>query len=199
MPYEYRKMTPEERKNIVLYRKSQGYPLHSPPHPIREPGFYFISAACFEHAPILASPGRRSEFEARLISSLQSAKINLDAWVVLSTHYHVLIEVRSFDQVPPFFQRLHNGTAYEWNREDGCTGRRRVWFHYYDRFIRDETQYFQTLNYIHFNPVKHGLVEDPYAWEWSSLAAFLEIEGKEWLRTAWTKYSPDKFQFGDFD
>jgi putative transposase len=199
MPYEYRKMSPEERKEIVQYRKEMGFPYHSPPHPVRQAGFYLITAACFEHAPILLTTNRRDAFETRLLSSLKQAEIGVDAWVILLNHYHILIEVADFEMIPTFIQRLHNGTSYEWNREDGCTGQRRVWLRYVDRYIRDEAHYFQAMNYIHHNPVKHGYVDNAYQWNWSSLNLYFEVEGREWLRQTWKKYPPNNHNFDGFD
>ena len=45
---------------------------------------------------------------------------------------------------------------------------RRYWKHQ----IRDEIDLERHIEYIHFNPVKHGLAEDPGTWRWSSLAAW---------------------------
>jgi hypothetical protein len=67
MPYEYRKLSPSEREEIVRYRQERGYPLHAPPHPFREAGYYLITAAKHEHAPIMDSPLRRTEFEIFLL------------------------------------------------------------------------------------------------------------------------------------
>lgn len=61
-PYAYRKMTPEEREEVVRIRKERGYPLHAPPHPIREGGYYFITCVNFEHRPIMMDASRREEF-----------------------------------------------------------------------------------------------------------------------------------------
>jgi len=41
---------------------------------------------------------------------------------------------------------------------------RRFWEH----TIRGEADFEQHLNYIHYNPVKHGLVSCPHLWEYSS-------------------------------
>ena len=43
---------------------------------------------------------------------------------------------------------------------------------YHDHVIRDADDFARHLDYLHFNPVKHGLAEDPGAWRWSSLAAW---------------------------
>ena len=40
MPYEYRKLTPEEREAVLRQRRECGYPRHAPPHPFREAGRY---------------------------------------------------------------------------------------------------------------------------------------------------------------
>jgi hypothetical protein len=71
MPYEYRKLSPQEREEIVKYRRMHGYPLHAPPHPFQGTGSYLITAANFEHHAIMSSPERRSEFEIRLLNSIK--------------------------------------------------------------------------------------------------------------------------------
>ncbi len=48
-------------------------------------------------------------------------------------------------------------------RESGLW-QRRFWEH----TIRDERDYAAHMDYIHFNPVKHGLVAEARAWEYSS-------------------------------
>jgi putative transposase len=86
MPYEYRQMTSEERIAIVDERRRRGYPLHAPPHPYREAGWYFITATDFEHAPIIEPAKRRPEFEEKLLKKLQSIEAEVSGWVVLPNH-----------------------------------------------------------------------------------------------------------------
>jgi putative transposase len=40
---------------------------------------------------------------------------------------------------------------------------------FYDHVIRDEDDLYRHLDYIHFNPVKHGYCLDPAEYQWSSL------------------------------
>lgn len=114
MPYEYRKLSEKERTAIVQYRRSQGYPLHAPPHPFRFEGAYLITAVNFEHKPVMQSPQRRTEFEARLLSSMKEIAEEVIAWVVLANHYHVLAHVRSLDDVSTALKYLHGTTSREW-------------------------------------------------------------------------------------
>ena len=38
----------------------------------------------------------------------------------------------------------------------------------YDRNIHSEEEYHEKVKYIHLNPVRAGLVDDPVDWRWSS-------------------------------
>ncbi len=39
---------------------------------------------------------------------------------------------------------------------------------FYEHTIRDEVDFLKHLDYLHFNPVKHGLVKCVHDWEYSS-------------------------------
>jgi len=190
MPYEYRKLSPREREEIVRYRSERGYPLHAPPHPFRDAGAYLISAANFEHKAVMSSPQRRTEFETLLLHSITEIADDLIAWVVLPNHYHVLLYVQSLDDVSAALKHLHGATSHEWNLEDSLTGKRRVWYKFADTYIRNEGHLHTAFNYIHYNPVKHGYASDPYEWPWSSLSSYHEDRGRDWLREHWQAFTP---------
>jgi putative transposase len=196
MPYEYRKLTSEERQIILQRRREQGFPLHSPPHPYKQIGNYLITAANYEHQPIMAHPDRRDDFETRLLNAMRSIDTIIFGWVILPNHYHILIGIESLEQVSAKLRLLHGSTSREWNKVDRQTEKRHVWYKFSDRAIRNEAHLYSTLNYIHFNPVKHGYVSDPYNWAWTSLGDYLEMMGKEWLREKWRDYAPKNFGHG---
>jgi putative transposase len=200
MPYEYRNLSAKEREEIIRYRSGKGYPFHAPPHPFRDAGAYLISAANFEHRAIMQSPQRRMEFEAQLLNSLKEIVDDLIAWVVLPNHYHILIRIQSLDHISVALKHLHGTTSREWNIEDKLTGKRRVWYKFADRFIRNDVHLHTAFNYIHYNPVKHGYVSDPFDWPWSSLIMYYENKGKDWLQEQWQAYKPsDDFGNGSDD
>lgn len=125
-----------------------------------------------------------------MLDSLKSIQAEVIAWAVLPNHYHFLACFENFDSVPGMMKKLHNGTSFEWNRADGLTGQRRIWYHYADRLMHNENQMAQVFNYIHYNPVKHGYVESPYDWVWSSLSLYEQDYGREWLRERWVRFFP---------
>ena len=48
-------------------------------------------------------------------------------------------------------------------------GERGIWQRrYWEHTIRDDRDYAAHMDYIHFNPVKHGLTRDPSDWPFSS-------------------------------
>ncbi len=193
MPYEYRKMTLEEREEVVRQRREAGYPLHAPPHPFRNAGYYFITAANYEHAHVMDSPARRTEFEGRLAQVMQEIQAELVGWVILSNHYHFLAGVASLDDISAALKQLHGSTSFEWNKADGLSGKRRIWYKFSDRFIRNDRHFYCALNYIHVNPLKHGYVRDPYDWPWMSLQNYQDAKGRDWLREKWENYPPGDF------
>jgi putative transposase len=62
-------------------------------------------------------------------------------------------------------------------------GRRGVWQpKYWEHTIDDEDDFEQHFDYIHYNPVKHGLVRCPHEWPWSSFHRWVEagVYSKHW-------------------
>jgi putative transposase len=187
--YDYRRMTSEERTRVMEYRRLRNLPLHSPPHSAM--GFsaqYLVTAACFEHIPIIGkNPERLTECEEHLLAVCQQHTSRIYAWCVLPNHYHVLLGSRTIKTLCEELGRFHGRSSFSWNGEDDQRGRK-VWFRCFDREIRSERHFWATLNYIHHNPVHHGHVQKWQDWIWSSAAKFLESVGRERASQIWKDY-----------
>jgi putative transposase len=58
---------------------------------------------------------------------------------------------------------------------------------YYDRNVRDAAEFSVKLRYVHRNPVKRGLVNDPGKWTWSSFRHYALREiGVVEIESEWT-------------
>jgi REP-associated tyrosine transposase len=66
---------------------------------------------------------------------------------------------------------LHERTAKWVNRLDGAKGRQ-VWHNFRETLLTFEKSYLARLNYVHQNPVKHGLVSVANQYPWCSAAWF---------------------------
>jgi len=185
--YEYRKLTPEQKAEALRQRQFNGYPLHSPPHLYKAEGWFLITAATYEHKHHFTAEEDRAWLLGELFKELEAVQINFAGWVVLPNHYHLLVQCNPLAIISEPLRRVHARTARELNRREDVEGRQ-VWYRFSDRLIRDERHYYTTLNYIHYNPIKHGYVKKALDWNCSSAHWYAEHFGIEWLRDAWQKY-----------
>jgi putative transposase len=129
---------------------------------------------------------RRSDLLVRGIETLRSAvratrarhPFTIDAWVVLPDHMHCVWTLPPDDldfpirwqMIKALFSRAmpHVETrraSLVRKREAGIWQRR-----YWEHAIRDERDYAAHVDYVHFNPVKHGLAESAADWPFSSFS-----------------------------
>jgi len=122
-----------------------------------------------------------------------AAPFHIDAWVVLPDHMHCVWSLPEGDadyssrwlRIKQRFSmalpKTEARTAVMVARGDRGIWQRRFWEH----TIRDELDYARHMDYIHFNPVKHGLVRDPAAWPHSSFrrAVAMGFYPEQWLGT----------------
>ena len=139
---------------------------------------------------------RRQELLDKIFEVFVTKGVEILAWVVLPNHYHLLVQLPNFNDLSELIRLVHGSTSRQWNIEDSATTNRKVWYSYSDRAIRSERHYYTTLNYIHYNPVKHLWVNSPYDYVLSSVHWYLQDRGQEWLRHLWTQYPVRDFGCG---
>jgi putative transposase len=187
--YNWRRMSEEQRKKVLSHRMQNRRPWHSPPHFQADvPCFFHLSSACYSHAPIIGlSPERMAEFEEALLRELEANTQTIAAWCVLPTHWHALIKVADLKEVVRRMGALHGRRSRQWNKEEQTPGRK-CWFACADRRIRSEAHYWATVNYIHHNPVHHGIVGKWQEWPFSSAMAWIEQTGVQEAERIWKTF-----------
>jgi len=178
--YDYRKMTLEERVAVLAARRVRGYPLHEPPRGLLEEGDYHITAACYEHRMIFDTPDLLSWLHDEILDALTSAAKEVHAWCFLPNHYHVEARVVDGRAVSEALRITHSRIATRVNGLQHARGRR-VFCQFTDRNMRSKRHYWTTVNYIHYNAVKHKYVDKNADWPWSSWALFVEKYGLAWM------------------
>jgi putative transposase len=109
----------------------------------------------------------------------------IDGWVLLPDHLHAVWTLPNGDDDYATRWRLikagvthrlglacHNPAVMTTRRrakEQGSLRQHRYWEHW----LRDEDDMRQHLQYLHFNPVKHGLVSRAADWPWSSFHRYV--------------------------
>jgi REP-associated tyrosine transposase len=186
--YDWRKMTLRERKDALGVRRSEGHPWHGPPRSPDGDGVFHLSAACYEHAPIIGRNAERlRDFESKLLDTVNEHCDSTNAWCVLPNHYHLLVETRELRDVTKALGELHGRSSFEWNGADACRGRK-VWHRCSDRKIRSERHLWAAMNYVHHNAVHHGYVERWEDWPFSSAVAYLEEMGRDRAKDIWEDF-----------
>ncbi|MDX1965526.1 MAG: hypothetical protein SFV23_00020, partial [Planctomycetaceae bacterium] len=89
------------------------------------------------------------------------------------------------------------GGGAEGNRSESRrkTGERAVWQRrFWEHVCRDEDDLLQKVDYIHWNPVKHGLVRHARDYQWSSFRRYVRLGQYEigWGNAAEIKHIRDE-------
>ena len=182
-------MDEDEREKVLATRKGRKLPWHSPPHIDFEGEVSFIiTAACFEHVPIIGkNPDRIAECEQDLLKTCSDLNANVFAWCILPNHYHLLVRTDNIKELRKQIGRFHGRSSKIWNQEDDARGRK-TWFNFFDRNMKSARHFWASLNYIHHYPIKHGYVNKWQDWAFSSAIEYLEKFGKEKAEYIWRKY-----------
>ena len=145
-------------------------------------GTYFFTANLLD---------RRSDVLVTHIDALRNAvrqvrtrtPFHIDAWAVLPDHMHCIWTLppsdtdysgrwralkKAFTKAVPLTEPR---SAVRTNRNERGIWQRRFWEH----TIRDERDYAAHMDYVHFNPVKHGLTGYPADWPFSSFRRCVAI------------------------
>lgn len=142
------------------------------------PGYpYFITNITCERRPFLIENIDLvwSAFE----STKKKSSFELIAWVILPEHFHILVDPENGD-ISKLMQRLKLSFSMSHRKRRGYS-KGRVWQdRFWDHIIRDDADYAHHLDYIHINPVKHGLVKRAFDWPHSSIHKFKEYYPEDW-------------------
>jgi putative transposase len=105
----------------------------------------------------------------------------IDAIVILPDHIHAIWTMPDNDGnyskrwrlIKSIFSRsLPKGEHISPSRMN--KGERGIWQRrYWEHQIKDDTDFERHVNYIHYNPVKHGLVKNAADWPYSSFHRFM--------------------------
>ena len=130
---------------------------------------YFLTLVTRNRTPFFASEDNRSMVVDFLHQGAKEATGELIAWVVMPDHLHCLVRQgkQSFSRWIASFKRRVNR---EITPRDGTIWQNRFWEHR----VRDNADLWKHIDYIHANPVRAGLVEDPLEYEASSFRLFVE-------------------------
>lgn len=141
-----------------------------PGHPV------FITCVTRDRKPYLSEANDLKLFWESVEVAKNRTLFTLLAYAILPDHFHWLIQP---PEVNPNFSTIIKLVKWRFTREyavlhhteDGFTPwQNRFW----DHVIRDDRDQANHMDYIHWNPVKHGYVKTPEEWTQSSFRSWVE-------------------------
>ncbi len=107
---------------------------------------------------------------------------SINAAVIMPDHCHMIITLAENDtRYPQRLSMIKAAFSKQMTRDEAISKSRQrkrergIWQRrYWEHMIRDEVDYENHLNYIHYNPVKHGYVKKPSDWRYSSIHRFIK-------------------------
>ena len=147
----------------------------------------FITIVTYDRMPILLNPQSRKILSIAWKDVAKRYPFTTDAICLLPNHIHVLMTLPEHDCDYPMrireIKRLYTkryivniGEKIERNLSHIHKREATIWQRrFYEHTIRDEQDYQNHLDYIHYNPVKHGLVDNVSLWKWSSFHRYVKL------------------------
>ena len=156
---------------------------------------FFFTVVTHKRRPFLCDEQSRLFLKEVINEVRVNHPFKIDAWVLLPDHLHCIWTLPAGDAdystrwgliKAGFSKKMNNrlggaradkGPSRAMHRE-GAYWQRRFWEH----SIKDQCDYNSHMDYIHINPVKHGLVTSPAEWEYSSFHRLVNegVYGPDW-------------------
>ena len=152
-------------------------------------GCYFFTLVTQGRKPIFGIEESIDRLRSAFRHIMAKHPFEIDAMVVLPDHLHCIWRLPPQDDNYSLRWRLikHHvscGSGLPCNRRrEKMLWQRRFWEH----AIRDERDWHNHMDYIHYNPVKHGFVTRPMDWKASS---FRYAVSRGWYDHNWGSQQP---------
>jgi putative transposase len=162
-------------------------------------GRFFFTVVTFERRPLLTSPRARPLVREAIAETCRERPFEAVAQVLLPDHLHAiwtlphgdddfstrwrLIKTRVTQSLRGAGMDVTNPRPSRQRRHQHAVWQPRFWEH----VIRDEEDLQRHVDYIHWNPVKHGLVARVRDWPWSTFHRYVR-EGV--YPVDWGSYEP---------
>ena len=149
-----------------------------------------LTFSCYKHLPLLTSERTCNNLSQSIINSCEKLDYGVAAYVFMPTHVHLLVLPNKTDySISDFLRSVKQPVArkeisyLKWNESEKLkpllSGWEKPKYIFwlrgggYDRNITEGETLRKSIDYIHNNPVRKGLVNSALDWKWSSVRDWL--------------------------
>ena len=152
-------------------------------------GSYFFTVNLLERNKSLLVDHIK-ELRAAINNTRKQKPFEIEAWVILPDHMHAIWTLPENDSnYSGRWREIKKAFSKSLAKEEYLSpirikrNERGIWQHrFWEHTIRDENDFQRHMNYIHYNPVKHGLVTTVKDWPYSTFHRCVKqgIYPKDW-------------------
>lgn len=173
-----------------------------------EGGVYFFTVVTYQRRPILVDPTARMLLHTAWEDTKRRFPFDTIAVCLLPDHLHCIWKLPELDSnysirwkeikyqfTVGYLKEIGHGeerNESRQKRQEAAIWQRRFW----ELTIDSEDDFENHFDYIHYNPVKHGLAERAVDWEWSSFHRYVK-EG--FYDADWVGGDEGRFKGFEFD
>ena len=143
-------------------------------------GTYFFTLVAHDRRPVLTSENLRAALRAAIQMVRGEHPFHVEAWVMLPDHLHCIWRLPDDDaDYSMRWAKIKLLTRHHL----GLSAGEKLWQpRYWEHCIRDEDDFARHVDYIHWNPVKHGLVRCAADWPHSTFRRFVAagVYAEDW-------------------
>lgn len=160
---------------------------------------YFFTVVTYHRRLIFNDASARRLLNRAFVHTRRNQPFDMFACILLPDHLHCLWTMPDGDDdFPVRWASIKRHFTHDYLEGRGTdlsipAGRsqkrgRGVWQpRYWEHRIRNESDWYRHRDYIHYNPVKHGYVDKPEDWPWSSFHRHVRLG---WLDPLWPSSLP---------
>jgi len=147
-------------------------------------GSYFFTVVTERRQKIFIDDKNVEILRQAFKNVMKKYPFTIDAAVILPEHLHFVWTLPSNDTdfstrwrlIKTWFTKhCEYESIIKLNNSQITRDEKNIWQHrYWEHLLRDELDFEQHINYVHYNPVKHGYVSKPIDWEYSSFYKYVE-------------------------
>jgi len=158
---------------------------------------YFVTAVTKNRQPLFKTEQNIQLLRQTLHQVKELYPFDMRGYGFLPDHFHLLFHATGETAVTQILHSTKRNFTINYKKvhqisEPISLWQRRFW----DHVIRDEQDYLNHLHYIHYNPIKHGLVTKPEDYPHSSYNEYLK---RGWYDIGWGHDEPEIIRTLDFE
>ncbi len=159
---------------------------------------YFFTVVTHERKPWFSSERNVAILREAFRHIMAKRPFIVEAAVILPDHLHCLWRLPEGDNdFSGRWREIKKRVSRQIDPRTNARNERPVWQRrFWEHQIRDERDWRNHVDYIHYNPVKHGLVGRVADWPWSS---FQHAVARGWCEPDWGTSKPATITDMDFE